>query len=72
MAEYSFLTSKSWRIDATGKNARDAYKDALKQYNKIFILDNEVCLSRFGKLLRIYLRYNKDGIASLDSWKKLK
>lgn len=56
---YSFITKQGFRIDATARTPKQAYKIAnntLDQHNK----------QRFGELLGTYFKYDKNGTHAVD------
>jgi hypothetical protein len=65
MRTYAFLTSKSWRVEATAPTARKAFTVAKDK------LDNEDT-GFYGSITKSYITYDKDGLASLSSWRKLR
>lgn len=64
---YSFLTTKSWRIDAEAKNPRQGYKLAQIELDKVYTeWGSFVAAERFGKLSGTYFKYNEDGLHAVD------
>ena len=67
MRTYAFLTTRSFRVEATAKTARKAYTRArrkLKRYAPNL-------KRRAGKITSTYIRYNKDGFQE-TGWRKLR
>jgi hypothetical protein len=70
MNNYSFFTTKDWRFDSEGITARIAYKNAKMKFPEA-IKHNRLKID-FGSLTKFYIKYDKNGLASLDIIKKLK
>jgi hypothetical protein len=68
---YSFLTSESFRIDATAKNPKQAYKiaqqklSAINTQNMIKHIRNKNYID-FGELTGTYFKYDRDGTHAVD------
>lgn len=59
MKTFAFLTKDSFRVEVKASNAKSAY-------NKL----NSVTYFK-DKITKSYIEYNKDGLASLHSWKSV-
>ncbi len=68
MNTYSFRTSKGWRIDVSAGNARSAYRAVLEIAKGMSSRAKDF----YGVPSKYYIRYNKEGIASIYDWKPLK
>jgi len=74
MTTYSFKTTKNWRIDAEGRNPKQAYKKALQQWENDQLTSERGIWGYeafIGKLDGQYLKYDKDGIDSIYGWQYL-
>lgn len=67
---YSFLTTGGFRIDASGKNPRQAYKIAQnklikskEQLKSKKIIGDKIEL---GELSKTYFKYDKDGLHAVN------
>lgn len=58
---YSFLTSESWRVDATAKTPKQAYKIAQQE-----LAEKNGDSDMFGTLTGTYFKYDKDGFHAVD------
>lgn len=65
---YSFKTTKHWRVDVAGRNAREAYRAFIGICNNMNAKEKYF----YGDPTKEYIRYDKSGLASAYSWKLLK
>jgi len=71
MVTYAFLTSDNFRIEADGKNPKEAYKKALLKHKTMMKkLQNKPEFDKNAKVLKMYVTY-RNGFADYN-WRSLK